>query len=194
MRASDDSSTELTKEDRPCVGDDRSGLDWGLGFALGRTHRVVRSAWEARIRDLSLTGPQASVLRAVVESSGCGLRELARRLQTDAMNVKRLVDGLERAGHLVSAADPLDRRRRVLRPTSAGLAVGDELVGRATEWNRQLDGLLDPGDPARLRGLLARIESGVTTLGLDVPPTGAPGGSGRPRHRGRTGGNGGRGS
>src|SRR5579875_1692870 len=73
-------------------------LEAGLGFRLGRAHRLLRAAWEQIIADLGLSPPQAALLRAVAQQPGCGLRELARRVQTDAMNAKRLADHLERAG------------------------------------------------------------------------------------------------
>lgn len=139
-------------------------LEAGLGFRLGRAHRAVRAAWETRIADLGLSGPQASVLGAVVERPDMGLRELARRLGTDAMNAKRLADGLERAGLVESGADRADRRRRALRPTSTGRALGAELERLSAAWRRRLEAVLGPRDSARLRALLERIEAGVVAL------------------------------
>ncbi len=135
-----------------------------LGFRLGRAHRAVRSAWESRIADLGLSGPQAGMLRAVAERPGMGLRELARRLHTDAMNAKRLADGLERAGLIASGPDPDDRRRRVLRPTEPGRAAAAEVERRSAAWRRRLEAILGPDDAERLRELLLRIEEGVAAL------------------------------
>jgi DNA-binding MarR family transcriptional regulator len=139
-------------------------LEQNLAFRLGRAHRAVRGAWEARIADLRLSSPQASVLRAVVEQPGIGIRELARRLRTDPMNVKRLADGLEAAGLLASVTDRDDRRRRVLRLTDAGMAVRGELEVRAIAWDATLEGILGRADAARLSATLTRIEDGITAL------------------------------
>ncbi len=160
-------SRSVPVEERP-----DTSLEAGLGFRLGRTHRAIRGAWEARIADLGLRSPQASVLRAVSEQPGTSLRELARRLRTDPMNAKRLADGLEDAGLLVSAADPADRRRRVLRPTDAGLVLSREIQGRALEWGATLEAIIGPGDAARLSLILARIEDGVAALPDLRPPAG----------------------
>jgi len=149
-------------------------LEASLAFRLGRAHRTVRFAWEARIADLHLSSPQASVLRAVTERPGVSLRELARRLHTDPMNAKRLADGLEDAGLLASVDDPADRRRRVLAPTDAGLALSREVTRRAVEWSAALEEILGRDDAARLWVILARIEDGITALPRCTTAEGEP--------------------
>jgi DNA-binding MarR family transcriptional regulator len=139
-------------------------LEASLAFRLGRAHRAVRFAWEARIADLHLSSPQASVLRAVTERPGVSLRELARRLHTDPMNAKRIADGLEEAGLLASVDDPADRRRRVIVPTDAGLAISSEATVRAVEWSETLEEILGRDDASRLWVILARIEDGIAAL------------------------------
>ena len=137
------------------------GLESEVGFRISRAHRRLRAAWESRIADLGLTSAQATILRATGEQPGTGLRELARRLHADPMNVKRLADSLEQAGLLRSASDPRDRRRRVLLPTALGHAVGGELAARALAWNQRLGSLLDPDGAAALYALLDRLEAGI---------------------------------
>jgi len=155
-------ATDAGSTSAPGQGD--TPLEAGLGFRLGRAHRSVRGAWEARIADLRLSSPQASVLRAVSEQPGTSLRELGRRLGTDPMNAKRLADGLEEAGLLASVGDPDDRRRRVLHPTDAGLALAREIQARALEWGATLESIIGRDDAARLMLVLARIEDGIADL------------------------------
>ena len=142
-------------------------LEADLRFRLGRAHRAVRGAWQAHIADLGLTSAQASVLRAVLEQPGMGLRELARRLATDPMNAKRLADGLERDGFVVSGADPADARIRVLMGTDAGAAAGREVARRAAAWGDALEALLGADDTARLRTILARLEEASPLIAAD---------------------------
>lgn len=151
-------------------------LEADLRFRLGRAHRAVRGAWQTRIADLGLTSPQAGALRAIMEQPGMGLRELARRLGTDPMNAKRLADGLERNGLVVSRAHPVDARIRVLSPTDEGRDLGHEVERRAGEWHRALEALLGAGDAARLRLFLQRIEDEAAALpvGPAVSGSGAP--------------------
>ena len=121
----------------------------GLGFLLGSTHRALRSAWEQQLTDLGLSAPQALVLRLVAEDSGLGLRELARRMRTDAMNAKRLVDNLESGGHLRSVEDPAHRQRRLLRVTDEGRRVAALVARRAHAWEQRLNERLDERQPER---------------------------------------------
>ena len=144
-------------EARPAAG----ALESGLGFRLGRAHRILREAGERRIADLGLTPPQAAMLRASCEWRGCGLRELARRTHTDPMNAKRLADHLERDGLVRSVTDPDHRQRRVLEPTPEGLAIAAELTGRAAAWGQRLSDLVGADDITRIQGLLDRLEQVV---------------------------------
>lgn len=146
---------------------ERPPLEASLGFRLGRAHRLLRAAWEQAIADLGLTAPQAALLRAVARQPGCGLRELARRMHTDAMNAKRLADHLERAGLVASSADPGHRQRRALRPTARGAALAEDLDRRAAEHQRRLVRVIGPAETARLMGLLNHLELAVAS---DLPP------------------------
>jgi DNA-binding MarR family transcriptional regulator len=147
-------------------------LESGLGFRLGRAHRTLRQAWAERLVDLDLRPAQAALLRAACEWPDSGLRELARRTRSDAMNVKRLADGLEARGLLGSVADPSHRQRRVLRPTAAGRALADQIAARAADWNRHLGGLVGQEEYARLLALLTRLEDGVARERPADPPQG----------------------
>jgi DNA-binding MarR family transcriptional regulator len=134
-------------------------LESGLGFRLGRAHRMLRGAWEEAIADLGLTAPQAALLRAVAQRPGSGLRELARQVCTDAMNAKRLADHLERAGLVSSAPDPGHRQRRVFRPAGSGAAIAAELARRAAAHDRLLASALGTAELAGLQRLLDRLDA-----------------------------------
>ncbi len=141
-----------------------SRLEAGLGFRLGRVHRAIRGAWQARIADLALSSAQASALRAVVERPGSGLRELARTLGTDPMNAKRLADGLETSGLICSCAASADRRLRVLEPTDAGRALALVLEQRAQAWAATLESMVSEGDIAAMLRTFDRLEAGIAAL------------------------------
>lgn len=138
-----------------------ASLEAGLGFRMGRAHRHLREAWERRIADTGLSAPQAAMLRAICEQPGSGLRELARRVRTDPMNVKRLADHLEGAGLVLSlsaTSAPSHRQRRDLVPTGAGLKLAGQVEQRAAEWEHLLSRLLGAGELEDLQRLLSRLE------------------------------------
>ena len=146
------------------VDESAAALEAGLAFRLGRAHRIVRSAWQARIADLGLSNAQANTLRAVLERPGVGLRELSRTLGTDPMNVKRLADGLEAEGLLESRVDPLDRRLRLLFASDKGRQAGAEIVRRALDWSETLNRIVGAEDAAAVLRTLDRLERGVAAL------------------------------
>ncbi len=151
------------------IGRQSSGsLGDALGYRLGRAHRVIRDAWEMRICDLKLSPPQAAMLRAICESPGSGLRELARWLRTDAMNAKRLVDHLEQNGLVHSSTDPTHRQRRLLDATEEGEKLEQELTRRGEAWNRDLSNLLGEADFNRLEYLLDMVEQAVARESASV--------------------------
>jgi DNA-binding MarR family transcriptional regulator len=141
-----------------------NSLEASLAFRLGRAHRTVRAAWQARLADLGLSSAQASTLRAVLERPDAGLRELARTLGTDPMNAKRLADGLQDAGLIESRVVAQDRRLRVLVPTDAGRRLGAEVARRAQAWSATLDQIIGPGEAAATLATLDRLERGVAAL------------------------------
>jgi DNA-binding MarR family transcriptional regulator len=141
-------------------------LEAAIGFRLGRTHRVLLSAWGETIADLGLSPAQAAALRVVADWPGSSLRGVARRLRTDPMNAKRLVDHLEGEALVRSASNPDDRRSRLLHATERGAALSTELGRRAAAWDRHLRTLLGAAELARLGALLDRLEASLET----VPP------------------------
>jgi DNA-binding MarR family transcriptional regulator len=143
---------------------ERDTFDAGLGFRLGRAHRMLREGWETEIADLGVTAAQASMLRAICDDPGTGLRQLARRMVTDPMNAKRLADHLESVGMTQSKVDPSHAQRRGLVPTVKGLAVANKLRARAGAWNRRLAKRMGGAELTQLEALLARLED---SLGLE---------------------------
>lgn len=133
-------------------------LETNLGFRLGRTHRLLRGQWARQLNDLGLTPPQAATLRAVCEEPGTSLRELARHMHVDVMNVRRLLDRLESLGLVSSSPDPTHRQRRVLHPTPQGSTIAREVAARSAAGSEQLAERLGIADYVQLQELLARLD------------------------------------
>jgi DNA-binding MarR family transcriptional regulator len=133
-------------------------LELELGFRMGQTHRVLKESWERQIADLELSAPLAAMLRAICEQPGSGLRELARRMRTDPMNAKRLVDHLEAEGLVTSSGAASHAQRRQIDPTADGLARVAGLGERSTVFRRQLARLLGASELDTLQHLLVRLE------------------------------------
>jgi DNA-binding MarR family transcriptional regulator len=122
----------------PARGSSTDAAPSGLGFALGLAHRGRRRAFEAGLGDLGLTAPQAAVLRMIAAHPGCGVRQLARMLGTDAMNIRRITETLLAAQLCEARRDPADARRRPLALTGAGIALAALADERAEMDERRL--------------------------------------------------------
>ena len=139
-------------------------VEQGIGPAVGRANRALREAWEEQISDLGLSAPQALVLRLVHEQPGCGLRELARRARTDAMNARRVTEHLVANGLVISQAGPGHRQRRSLRTTPQGTALAEEVARRAAAWDSHLAVLLGRSGTERLQAVLSRLDRVLSSL------------------------------
>jgi DNA-binding MarR family transcriptional regulator len=134
-------------------------LEDGLGFRIGRLARALRQQWSRQLQTLSLSPPQAAVLRGVYADSGCSLRGLARLLHADPMNVKRCVDDLERRGLVHSGHLDTDRRPRTLVLTPEGVILARDVADLvAAQQDRLRASLADAHLEAFTAGL-ERLES-----------------------------------
>ena len=91
-----------------------------LGFRLARLTRFLRSSWTQTLEPLTLSPPEAAILRAVGDQPGIGVRALARYLNFDPMNVKRSVDALQGRGILTNTQSTIDSRSRALALSEEG--------------------------------------------------------------------------
>lgn len=113
--------------------------DWSLGRLLSTAARRVEHAWNQTLAERELTHAGLLVLHAL-SSGPATQRELARASRVEEQTMARVLDRLERTGHVSRTRDPADRRRRIVTRTSLGdrtfadLAdsdVADRLVARS---------------------------------------------------------------
>jgi DNA-binding MarR family transcriptional regulator len=104
-----------------------------------------------------LTGQQAALLRSL--DAPRPMRSVADQLKCDPSNVTGLIDRIEARGLVERAADPADRRVRLLALTDRGrrvrAEVDAELVAQVSRATR-----LSADDAVLLATLLTRIELG----------------------------------
>lgn len=102
---------------------------------------------------------------------GCDVRALRTRLGLDSGYCSRLLRTLEADGLVVVAPDPADRRRRLARPTAAGLAERALLDERSDAAAWSLLAPLDPPQRARLVDAMGTVERLLTAGLVEVRPT-----------------------
>lgn len=110
------------------------------------------------VHPLGVTGAQVSVLAAVRNAPGCGVRELAAREGMSAPAMSRLVRRLERAGFLARTPGPGGDRRRVgLEITPEAERVLRLVRSRRTAWLSARLGRLDADELARVDAALPAL-------------------------------------
>lgn len=126
--------------------------------------RRLRSNWEEVISDLGLSPPHAAILRTIHEADGeMGLREVARRLGTDPMNVKRGIDFLEAEGFIIS--DLSERGKpRYLSLTDRGLDAVSEVINRVNMQELIFKECLTPEEILELSEIVDKLQDHLDTL------------------------------
>ena len=133
----------------------REDLSRNFGFLLNDVARLLRTAYDRRIKALGLTRSQWWVLTHLFRGDGVSQTELAETLEIEKPTLGRLLDRLEAKGWVRRDHDARDRRvwrvhlteevepaLRTMRAIAAELRR-DALAGmRAAERERFVDTLL----------------------------------------------------
>jgi DNA-binding MarR family transcriptional regulator len=106
--------------------------------------------------ELGMTMKQYGMLNYLRDADGITQGKLGEVIGLDANTVVLLLNGLEEKGYAMRERDPDDRRRHLVRITSAGvkaLVRGDRAVEAVTD---DVFASLDPDERAQLGSLLAK--------------------------------------
>jgi len=88
----------------------REDLSRNFGFLLNDVARLMRTAYDRRIKKLGLTRAQWWVLTHLYRSNGVSQTELAETLEIEKPTLGRLLDRLESKGWVKREHDAKDRR------------------------------------------------------------------------------------
>ena len=129
---------------------------------LLKLHRELRR----ELRDLGVTGGQASLLHAIHKRPGIGVRELADQEGISAAGMSGHVDRLERAGFVTRSGSEDDRRRVGVELTDEGRRVLEAVRRRRTTWLAKRLSHLDANE---LEAIDDAIEPLMQLLEEEVP-------------------------
>ena len=138
-----------------------------IGFLISDVARLMRTAFDRRVRRLGLTRSQWLVINRLHRRPGATQSELAEMLEVEKATAGRMVDRMEKKGWVVRRADAADRRvNRLFLTAEADLIqvqlaqIADRTVDSAlallsarereqfSEWmrqvKRQLQAMLEP--------------------------------------------------
>lgn len=151
-----------TESDGPAVEEAVRTLLLLMPRLVGRAKRLPMPP---ALRGLDLA-PRHLALLAHLEYDGpTGINELAARLEVAPTTVSLMVGELSRTGVLQRAADPADRRRRIVAITPAYAAsVTEWLSGSASAWESVMR-RLDPAERATVVTALHDYEAALEQTG-----------------------------
>jgi DNA-binding MarR family transcriptional regulator len=105
---------------------------------IGRVLRLARyleNRREEQLGQYGLTVPDFDVLATMRRQAGdrtINIRELQRSMMLSSGGTTKRLDRLEKAGHIERLPDPADRRGVLIRLTSDGLALIDDILPAVT--------------------------------------------------------------
>ena len=130
--------------------------DTCLCLHVQRAARALARRFDEALRPVGLTNGQFSLLMSLNRPEPAGLGGVANLLAMDRTTLTAALKPLERRGLLTVAADPKDRRARLLSLTPDGRAVLARALPIWTREHGKLDEELAGGGQA-LRGGLRMI-------------------------------------
>ena len=133
-----------------------------LGFLIGDTARLMRRAFDERVRNKGITRPQWRVLGLLNRFGGSTQVTLAEMMDVEPITLGRMIDRMQDAGLVERRADPNDRRAWRIHLTPIGESRLDDLKPLATElFADAVSGLTDK-QQADLEAMLDIIRLNLT--------------------------------
>ena len=130
-----------------------------IGYLLGDRSRLLRRAFDDRVRAVGVTGPQARLLMFLSRNEGENQGFYAEQLDVEAITLCRMVDRMADAGLIERRRDPADRRAWRLHLTDKSKAM---IVGLRECVDRLIEEML-AGITVTERETFARILTAIGT-------------------------------
>jgi DNA-binding MarR family transcriptional regulator len=140
-----------------------------IGFLISDVARMMRSAFDRRVRRIGLTRSQWLVLSLLYRRPGLSQSELAEMLEVERATAGRMIDRLELKSWVTRRPDPTDRRIKRLHLTAEAEAVQAEMGRIAAEMLDDAMTLLHPGEREALAEMLERVKVQLQSMAPRTP-------------------------
>ncbi|MBN8726677.1 MAG: winged helix-turn-helix transcriptional regulator [Xanthomonadales bacterium] len=124
----------------------------------------LRKHFDRRATRFELTRAQWRALKMIRRREGLSQTELAEALELEPIPIGRVIDRLQKAGHVERRADPADRRRWCLYLTAKAQAIVEEMELVSAELRGEALQGVGEADLQTLLHVLARIKSNLVAL------------------------------
>ncbi len=128
-----------------------------VGFLMSDNSRLLRRAFDRKVREIGVTGPQARLLLTLNRAPGENQGFYAERLEVEPITLCRMADRLEEANMIERRPDPADRRAWQLHLTDKSR----KMVGRLQQKAESLVDDMLAGLTADERSEFSRLLTAV---------------------------------
>ena len=143
-------------------------MESNIGYLLSDSSRLLRRAFDERVRGLGLTAVQARLLLSLQKFPDNNQAFYAERLEIEPITLTRIVDRIEDAGWIARVADPSDRRARLLHLTDKSRGIVGMLRTRVKGLVEDMSQGLSTGERAELIRLLAIVAQNLSADRTDT--------------------------
>jgi DNA-binding MarR family transcriptional regulator len=141
------------------VSEDQSSEDERhIGFLISDVARMMRTAFDRRVRALGLTRSQWLVINRLHRRPGATQSELAEMLEVEKATAGRMVDRMEKKGWVVRRADAGDRRVNRLHLTQEAVLIQVRLAQIADRTVDDALALLSPRERDQFAVSMRRVK------------------------------------
>ncbi|MFN3515750.1 MAG: MarR family winged helix-turn-helix transcriptional regulator [Novosphingobium sp.] len=141
-------------------------MEPSLAYLLSDSARLLRRAFDARVRELGMTSPQARLLLILGLNEGENQGFYAEQLEVEPISLTRMIDRMEESGLIERRRDPADRRAWRLFLTERSRQVIDQVRAKLTELEDEMVAGLEPVQRQALARFLETIRSNFTNTRL----------------------------
>ena len=134
-----------------------------LPYLLSDSSRLLRRAFDARVRALGMTSPQARLLLVLHVTEGENQGYYAERLEVEPISLTRMIDRMEEAELIERRRDPADRRAWLLFLTERSRQVIDQVSACLAELEDEMLTGLDAPQRDALARMLETIRENFST-------------------------------
>ena len=130
------------------------------GHLIRRAHQIAVAIFAEHLSAIDITPVQFAILNALVDSPGIDQVSLARRVAFDAATSGSVIGRLEAKSWVVREADPVDRRRKLLRVTPEGAQAVASIQSTVALVQERILSPLSTQEQEQFVRLLSRLVQG----------------------------------
>lgn len=152
---------------QPAASPEGSNPQLEIGYSLAEVTRLMRAAFDQRMRETGLTGSTWRVITALSRQDGQTQASLAERLEISRVAIGETVDRLERSGHVLRCADPSDRRKWRVQLTTLSKDLLPLMFAKAEEMQADWFRDLSDAELASFNSILVRLRNRLVDMTIE---------------------------